>query len=600
MAFDYRAELIRLVKSLLEEHELHEAMALASRLVERFRDPEALALAGRVLRVAGQIDEALGFLSNVFQAWPGDPDVSLELAQLLDMKGDRSTARQVLESAQRVHGDHAGLIGSLGLLCLQEGDMAGGMAQLQRAVTLAPSDADLRIRLAEAFLATGQLPRALANLGRVLDQRPLCLEARLLSARTHWAAGYSDTSRTEAMQALRLPGGRAETLATFAQLQPRSARDPKEVVFVGDWPRTRQAKLAFGLRQAGWRTVLLHRAAPNFDASMCFDEVHAFGCLNQAAPEPDAEEALALARTFHPRAYHVFSQWSEVTSEVMIRNKPGPVIYDVHDTVATIWDEGAKAEEPRQRWCMEHADGLCIRDLRHQFLKRLGYRLPRPKIFFQEYCWRTKDSTEVSNPFPEGEIHLVSAGSFDIEKLGVRDSGLLRLGQMMADQGIHLHIFPSTLQLLALDGRFENIFSDYIDLEARTGLVHMHRPLTVEALAEELRRYTAAFNVTAGLTFRSGMARYDPTSLRYNGGARFFDYLEAELPVVLNRESVFVFRFFERFGLVAEASLEAISDMRQTLAPLMGPEAKARARRARGIYSLEAQIPRLIRFYEQF
>lgn len=167
-----------------------------------------------------------------------------------------------------------------------------------------------------------------------------------------------------------------QALSTFRNL--------REVVFVGDLQRSRQAKIARGLREAGWRTVLLKKNAPNSIMKTCFNEVRAYR---------DEQEALALAHTYTSRAFHVFSIRSEKTSVALIRHKPGPIVCDFWDLGTTLHDPGAEREVPDQRFCLENADALCSRDFRPQWLKRamkaradysMRTQIPRLITFYEQ------------------------------------------------------------------------------------------------------------------------------------------------------------------------------------------------------------------------
>lgn len=589
--YDYQASLLQMVEGLVESGHLGEAIQQVSRLVACYPGGPSLAVAVRVLRLAGCLGDAERMLEEGLKGDPDSPELRVQEGLLWEAKGDLSRALETMEAAFARHPGCASLASALGWVRFRSGRSAEGLTLLRQAVAMDARDPESGRRLGEALLAMGQLPMACVVLGKVLEGRPEDWRTHQLLVAPRARTGRMDLARTHAVSLLRHgpdPKAGAAALASLAAPALGLSRHPREVLFVGDVPRTRVAKLGFGLRQAGWRTVLLHRQAPNFRAEDCFDEIHAY---------EDPEEALALARTFRPRVLHAFSVWSEKTSVRLIEARPAPVVYDCYDTVASIRDPQAEREVPDQRFCLEHADALCCRDLRPQYLKALGYRLPR-RILFQEYCWRTEDEDPVKDPFPEDEIHVVSSGSFSVEKLGQTDVGMLRFARLFADQGIHFHLFPSPLQLQVGDRTFEDIFSDYLDLGRETGLVHMHRPLDAEDLARELRRHTVAINAVEAITFGAAGGRYDPASLRYNAGARLFEFLEAGLPYITNRELRFAFHLFGRCGQILDATLDNLRDLRSSLAPLRTEGARARSRRARAAFSLEAQIPRLTAFYE--
>ena len=72
------------------------------------------------------------------------------------------------------------------------GDLAGAIAELERAVGERPSYADLRCRLAGLLLESGRIDEALEHLDVALLINPRYLEARLLSARARPERGEVD------------------------------------------------------------------------------------------------------------------------------------------------------------------------------------------------------------------------------------------------------------------------------------------------------------------------------------------------------------------------------------------------------------------------
>jgi hypothetical protein len=353
-------------------------------------------------------------------------------------------------------------------------------------------------------------------------------------------------------------------------------------VFVADDPRVRQAKMAHGLRAAGWGVVLLHKRDPNFDVARFFDA---------AVRYRSDQEAREIASRYSPLVYHVCSVWADTTSAHLIRDKPGKIVYDCWDFVDGIAD--ATWQVPLQRFCLENADALCCRDLRPRYLSRaLGYNLPAKRMLFQEYCW---DATEVStqdHSFVGDGIHAVVCGNIGIEKHGQADTGYLRIAASLADQGVHLHIYPHPSQV-----PFEDLFSDYLALAGQTRFVHIHPPLPMDRVVPELARYDVGISLTHALTFGTRLKDYSAAYLRYCGSARIFDYVDAGLPVVLNRALAFQYSLLARHGVAIDGSDRVLKNARRELENLCTPETRRRVQRFRSTYSVARQTSRLIDFY---
>src|SRR5438105_9846391 len=95
--------------------------------------------------------------------------------------------------------------------------------------------------------------------------------------------------------------------AEAARLRPRLER---QVVFVSNAPRMREAKIARGLKLAGWEVILLSRDQPGFDVDFYFTRHERYS---------DSWGALKLASAFSPLAYHVFACMIYDTVQIFVR-----------------------------------------------------------------------------------------------------------------------------------------------------------------------------------------------------------------------------------------------------------------------------------------
>jgi tetratricopeptide (TPR) repeat protein len=465
----------------------------------------------------------------------------------------------------------------------RQGNLAEAVFHLERLAANFPS-ANAFWRLGEGFMRVRALDGAEQALGKALELDPAhasaCLSMASLLRRKGQSAG--------ALDLLKRYLSRQENAAVRTDLDRiddiRGTKErPKEkvVVFVSDDPRVRQAKLAYGLRNAGWKVVLLYHKVPNFSVAEYFDEAHRY------MSEP---EAVDLARNYPAEIYHVFSIWGDLTSVELIRSKPGKVVYDYWDIA-----EGIKAGAglvKYQRYCIENADGLCCRDLRAQYVIRaMGYKSPRRILVLPDCCWNKQDA-RLPKAAVNGEIHVVVCGYIGIEKRGETDNGYLDIARQFTAQDVHLHIYPHPTQVPV-----EEQFSDYLALAERTPFLHVHSPVPMDAVIPELSKYQAGVSITRALTYGKQLTGYDSWYLRYCGSARLFDYLDAGLPMILNKELAFQYSLFEPYRLVLDATPQMLSQARSYLERFLTPDIQDRARDAREIYSVQNQIGRLVELY---
>jgi hypothetical protein len=436
------------------------------------------------------------------------------------------------------------------------------------------------------------------SIGLVLVSSDQWEERLAESARRHWGdrveivrlyeglpAGPYDKSddRTEAFN-------RVKTLSVS---RPAAAR---QVVIVSDQPRSREAKIGYALRDAGWHPVLLHRRHPTFDASRYFDEVHHYR---------SQWEALRLACDYSPVVYHLMANSDYRTAEVFLSHRPGLVVIDSYDLIAGMYTEEfldarpAYAEQiERERFCLEHADGVCTRSRECEFLEEhSGYKYRRC-MFFPDGCWNEPTPQRCDS---EG-LHVVYSGVLVVERDNAGPFAThgyrLWLARALADQGIHFHLYPAVT--LPAD-RFEEVFSEYRELARESGYFHLHRPLPADRIVHELSGYDLGifvYNEFSGL--RHAQCPLTPAKLRCCTSNKFYDYLDAALPIVHNAaEGSLLSQIVDKHGVGIEVRDRPVSEWGELLRGLDLKDLRARAQRARSDYDVRRQAPRLTDFYRR-
>jgi hypothetical protein len=370
------------------------------------------------------------------------------------------------------------------------------------------------------------------------------------------------------------------------------SRTPKLVVFVSDQPRYREAKLAAGLKSAGWDVVLLSKAPPEFDPSLHF---------SRAIRYRDAWEALQVASEFSPVAFHVFANWFYSTPWAFVQHPPGKIVIDPMDVLGgltrpQLLDIHYPGQEALERLCFERAHGLCCRSLETQYQKRaLGYRFGGKRIFFPDYSLGISPQSAASRG--DGEIHVAHIGSITIEKHEPEDrvGHFLEIARVLARDRIHFHLYGGA----AGGGRsYEETYAEYLELEKTSPYFHLHRPVPMAQLISELRGYTFAIHV-AGILLNFGDGDRVSTRARhdYYTPSRIFDHIAAGLPVILHNGR-FLFWLTNRLGIGLQVTADFLSTPGSWLMARQ-PDAAGRRKlqNAWKAVSSETHIPRLIRFY---
>lgn len=374
----------------------------------------------------------------------------------------------------------------------------------------------------------------------------------------------------------------------------RRPRTHRLVVFVSDYPRSREAKLAYGLKNIGWNVVLLHRQKPSFDAYLYFDEVRQYS---------KPWEALALCTCYSPVAYHIFSNWNYDVAELLIRNKPGKVVLDIYDVLSVfdpVWLKNLKwvnknAVE-QEIYCLQHAGGVCCRSPETQYLKRdLHISISPRRILFLDYCWNELEISPAEHSLDA--LHVVFCGNINIEKLDDDEWGtFLWVGRALAQRGIHFHLYPAFKNPHGL--AFEDAYSEYIDLQHETdGLFQLHEPVPIETLLREMSLYDVGL-----IAFTPFMPSRDRLiggqtvgKYRYAVGNKLFDYLDAGLPVMINYTE-FMTRIVKHYGCYIDPYY-FLYEHSAELPTLEMERLKQQVLRARAMLDVKKHVPRLAEFY---
>lgn len=367
-------------------------------------------------------------------------------------------------------------------------------------------------------------------------------------------------------------------------------------VFVTSLLRPREIKMATALRKAGWSVVLLYKRTTPFTPDDYFD------VAIQASTDSELHRT---AKALQPRVCHVFSGAVDDLLLRFCRDKPGPVVVDVNDVFCPSLFNYLQERFAPTRECLEKADAICARDLQPKFAERYdGFRLPRDVLLFSEYTWRNEleDLRTANRPDPD-EVRVVSVGTISLESQGWYDSGLLQLACMLAAQKIHLHIYPNWFYRHAHGSAFNlNLkahFTDFFRLQEETPYLHVHESLPLDELARELPQYD--FGIISGGCQEFGQKLKFLTDKYMHAcySGRISDYLDAGLPILINREVAFNHRLLQRYGVAVDLAGILEPGFRDRLLAIKRDRAwTERVQAAARRLSLNEQSRRLTRFYE--
>jgi len=319
-----------------------------------------------------------------------------------------------------------------------------------------------------------------------------------------------------------------------AALQPRNTA---HVVFVCDRIHVRAMKMAYALKEVGWKVILLHKENFSFDVSGYFFQIRQF---------KNPQDALYIASEYNPVIYHVFSNYNFATAFTFIKCKPGKIVFDNYDVLTGMVKEDVakryKDQIELEQYCYVNADGLCCRDLRVQFLrKKLGYKLP-PRILFSEYCWPTGKFKKESK-LTDG-IHIVYVGSIASDPEST-EAYQYELAALLSKNMVHLHIYPSHNHIIP---EMKASMKQFVKPGLIEKYIHIHETISPLNITQEISRYHYGLLISTNkVDFVDASETYFHHMGDYLLPSKSFDYLEAGLYTLTQNTKLIRF-LLERYG----------------------------------------------------
>lgn len=299
------------------------------------------------------------------------------------------------------------------------------------------------------------------------------------------------------------------------------------------------------IRVAGGEPTLICRHEPSFGAGLDFQRV-----IRVDTPW----EALEATRAHGADLYHVCAQMDYEFAAAFVAHRPAPVVLDSYDLLTGMWTEKfftahAQFDIGRrvEMYCLEQADGLCLRSLQLQLLKRNhGLKPARPTIFWPEYCWGdVTPSPKLSAE--DGKLHVVFNGT-----LSAGDNPFDWLATMLDGFGVHFHLYP-------LGGPpdpqgFQERFAEYFELADRLEHFHVHYPVPSGQWLSEFSKYDVMPMVVKSVAQGSAGEFRTLDQVRLNNANKCFDCLDGNVLLVVHGAFMVVSRTATRYGFGRETT----------------------------------------------
>lgn len=243
---------------------------------------------------------------------------------------------------------------------------------------------------------------------------------------------------------------------------------------------------------------------------------------------------------------HIFSNgWNPYTSYILIKFRAylGKVVFENYDILNGYYANQDEEKLRLERYCLENADGVCYREFSLEYLTDiLGFQFHGKCLRFFDYCSDSK-LIEKTNDKKE-ELSLCFAGGVETEEdwHDCPHGGFMELAKICEENKCHLYVYPSLWD--------EKKYARYIEKDKESRYFHFHKTVDYDVLVNELARYDYGIVPTRDNVWEKEISgSYTKYKYIYAATNKFFDYLDAGLPVIAGLPMKFV-EYLEEKGVL--------------------------------------------------
>lgn len=362
--------------------------------------------------------------------------------------------------------------------------------------------------------------------------------------------------------------------------------DENLVIYIIDYFKPRYVKMAIALRKKNFKLIFVMKGTAY---NKQFQEKMYGSFLVRYYNTP--EEAFGICKEYKPLAFHVFVEREYSTSYLLIKNKDqlGKIIYSEYDLLwgfcTNIYKKSAERALARERFCFEHADGICFRDFGGQFLEeRSDYKIKGKWISFLDYCSGIKINKKIRE---DSELHLCYAGQVYSEKQYTDHTKIFQVAEKCEKEKVHFHVYPTI--------KNDDLFPTYISMSNSMKYFHFYHPLAYSDLIPRLSEFDYGIDFSDKETELKYVKDISEQLLIHGFANKYFDYLDAELPIIAHIPERQCMMFEERGVCIRDDILKVdFGQLREKRRYFDDAILKAKKE-----YSIDDNINRLVEFYRK-
>lgn len=242
-----------------------------------------------------------------------------------------------------------------------------------------------------------------------------------------------------------------------------------------------------------------------------------------------------------------FTSRTEDASKV-IKYSTNFKLLDIYDCWTNCFGENPpifwlKKEVKFEKYNLEHADGIIARNLESKDLsRRYHYKFPEKNILFLDYCdeanFQAPDRKSITK---DKSIHLVySGGIFGPSALkaswGIIDFDILIKSLVHSELNLHLYPFPNEPL---------EYYSELLEMEKTNPYLNIYSSVPNFTLANEIGKYH--FGILPN--FKVDSYPIMDFKLDMCTSNKFFNYLEAGIPIIVSDELKFMSWIVKRYQI---------------------------------------------------